>query len=75
LSTITAALFLTALSSSRAGESAASVKSYLLQKLEKMKAASEDFVKNSGAYATLVNANGARLKALTRLIRRRWICW
>jgi soluble cytochrome b562 len=62
LSTITAALFLTALSSSRAGESAASVKSYLLEKLEKMKAASEDFVKNSDAYAALINANGGSLE-------------
>jgi len=62
LSTITAALFLTALSSSRAGESAASVKSYLLEKLEKMKAASEDFVKNSDAYAALVKANGGSLE-------------
>ena len=56
LSTIAAALFLTALSP--LGEPAASVRSYLLEKLEKMKAASEDFVKNSDAYAALINANG-----------------
>ena len=62
LSFLAAALFLTALSSSRAGESASSVKSYLLEKLEKMKAASEDFVKNSDAYAALVKANGGSLE-------------
>jgi len=37
---------------------AASVKSYLLKKLDKMKAASEDYVKASEAYAALVAANG-----------------
>jgi hypothetical protein len=56
------ALFLTAFSSSGAEESASSVKSYLLEKLERMKAASEDFVKNSDAYAALVKANGGTLE-------------
>ncbi len=63
VSLLTAALFLTAFSSSRAEESASSVKSYLLEKLERMKAASEDFVKNSDAYAALVKANGGTLES------------
>ena len=37
---------------------AASVKTYLLTKLEKIQAASEDFVKNTEAYAALVSENG-----------------
>ena len=41
-----------------AEETAASVKSYLLKKLEKVNAAAEEFLKNSEAYAALVAANG-----------------
>ena len=52
-------------SSSRiqADETAASVKDYLLKNLEKMNVASEDFVKNSEAYAALVAANGGSVEA------------
>ncbi len=46
-----------------AEETAASVKSYLLKKLEKINAASEDFVKNSEAYSALVAANGGSVEA------------
>jgi Imelysin len=46
-----------------AEETAASVKSYLLKKLEKINAASEDFVKNSEAYSALVEANGRSVEA------------
>ena len=46
-----------------AEETAASVKGYLISKLEKMDAASEDFVKNSEAYAALVAANGGSVEA------------
>ena len=46
-----------------AEETATSVKSYLISKLEKMDAASEDFVKNSEAYAALVAANGGSVEA------------
>ena len=46
-----------------AEETAASVKSYLISKLEEMNAASEDFVKNSEAYAALVAANGGLVEA------------
>jgi hypothetical protein len=46
-----------------AEETAASVKSYLIGKLEKMDAASEDFVKNSDAYSALVAANGGSVEA------------
>lgn len=50
-----------AIPDSRAADSAAtaaSVKTYLLTKLEKIQAASEDFVKNTEAYAALVSENG-----------------
>ncbi|HEY5769338.1 MAG TPA: hypothetical protein VIS71_05770 [Terrimicrobium sp.] len=57
-----AALFPGTFSSSRAEESAPSVKSYLVQKLEKVKAASEDLVKNSDAYAALVKSNGGTVE-------------
>ncbi len=63
VSLLTAALFLTAFSSARAEESASSVKSYLIQTLKKMKAASEDFVKNSDDYAALVKANAGTLES------------
>lgn len=46
-----------------AGDSAASVKSYLLKKLDKVKAASADFVTNADAYAALVAANGGSVDA------------
>jgi hypothetical protein len=42
----------------RAEETAASVKSYLLEKLEKMTAACEDLVENSDAYSGLVAQHG-----------------
>ena len=44
-------------------ETAASVKSYLLQGLEKVKAASEDFVANSEAYSKLVADHGGSVEA------------
>jgi hypothetical protein len=47
----------------QAEETAASVKSYLLKKLEKVNAASEDFVINSEAYSALVAANGGSVEA------------
>ena len=46
-----------------AEETAVSVKSYLLQKLEKMTAASEDFVKNSEGYSALVAEHGGSVEA------------
>ena len=46
-----------------AEETAASVKSYLLKKLEKINAAAEEFLKNSEAYAALVAANGGSVEA------------
>ncbi|HEY5707360.1 MAG TPA: imelysin family protein [Terrimicrobiaceae bacterium] len=46
-----------------AEDSAASVKSYLIDKLETMNAASKDLVKNSEAYAALVAANGGSVEA------------
>jgi Imelysin len=46
-----------------AEETAASVKSYLLKKLEKMTTASEDFVKNSEAYSALVAKHGGSVEA------------
>jgi Imelysin len=49
-----------------ADETAASVKSYLLKKLEKVNAASEDFVKNSGLYSALIAANGGSVEAAYR---------
>lgn len=50
-------------SQGRAEETAASVKSYLLKNLEKMNAASKDFVANSEAYSALVAANGGSVEA------------
>jgi hypothetical protein len=44
-------------------ETAASVKSYLLKGLEKINAASQDFVANSEAYSKLVAANGGSVEA------------
>ena len=44
-------------------ETAASVKSYLLKSLEKINAASQDFVANSEAYSKLVAANGGSVEA------------
>ena len=46
-----------------AAETAESVKSYLLKKLDKIQNASEDFVKNSEAYAALVAENGGTVEA------------
>ncbi len=46
-----------------ADETAASVKSYLLKGLEKVNAASQDFVANSEAYSALVAANGGSVDA------------
>jgi hypothetical protein len=47
----------------RAEETAASVKSYLLNNLEKINAASQDFVANSEAFSALVAANGGSVEA------------
>src|ERR1700704_3158727 len=64
-----ALLFLTALvcsvfsASARAQETAANVKSYLLNKLEKMNEASKEFVTNSEAYSALIAANGGSVEA------------
>jgi len=44
-------------------ETAASVKSYLLKGLEKVNAASQDFVANSEAYSKLIAANGGSVEA------------
>ena len=46
-----------------ADQTAASVKSYLLRGLEKINAASQDFVANSEAYSTLVAANDGSVEA------------
>src|SRR5262245_4476804 len=46
-----------------AQETAASVKSYLLERFEKMNEASADYVKNSEDYAALVAANGGSVEA------------
>ncbi len=43
-------------------ETVASVKDYLLQRLEKVQTASEDFFKNSEAYAALVSENGGTVE-------------
>jgi hypothetical protein len=50
-------------SSVHSEETAASVKSYLLKKLEKVIAASEDFVKGSEAYSALVAEHGGSVEA------------
>jgi hypothetical protein len=60
LSSVALASFATSLC---AEETAASVKSYLLKKLEKVNAAAEDFLKNSEAYSDLVAANGGSMAA------------
>jgi Imelysin len=44
-------------------ETAASVKGYLLKGLEKVNAASQDFVANSEAYSKLIAANGGSVEA------------
>jgi hypothetical protein len=49
--------------SAHADQTAASVKSYLLKGLEKISAASQDFVANSEAYSALVAANGGSVEA------------
>jgi hypothetical protein len=49
-----------------AEETAANVKSYLLDKLEKMNAASADFLKNSEAYSALVAEHGGSVDAAYR---------
>ena len=46
-----------------AEETATSVKSYLLKKLDKVNAAAEDFLKNSEAYSALVAANGRSVES------------
>lgn len=46
-----------------AAGTAESVKSYLVKKLDKVQAASADFVKNSEAYSALVAANGGTVEA------------
>jgi Imelysin len=47
----------------KAEQTAASVKSYLLQSLEKINVVSQDFVKNSEAYSALAAANGGSVEA------------
>jgi hypothetical protein len=47
----------------KADQTAASVKSYLLKGLEKINAASQDFVANSESYSALVAANGGSVEA------------
>lgn len=60
---ILALLSLYTVSSAPAAETAASVKSYLVEKLTAVKAASADFVKNSEAYAALVAENGGSVES------------
>ena len=55
--------FMALAASVHAEETAASAKSYLLQKLEKMTTASEDFVKNSEGYSALVAEHGGSVEA------------
>jgi soluble cytochrome b562 len=55
--------FMALAASVHAEETAASAKSYLLQKLEKMATASEDFVKNSEGYSALVAEHGGSVEA------------
>ncbi len=55
--------FMALAASVHAEETAVSVKSYLLQKLEKMTTASEDFVKNSEGYSALVAEHGGSVEA------------
>ncbi len=49
--------------STQAEDTAASVKSYLVKKLVKMKAASADFLANAGAYSALVATNGGTVES------------
>ena len=64
VSVLATSLGFTALAASvHAEETAASAKSYLLQKLEKMTTASEDFVKNSEGYSALVAEHGGSVEA------------
>lgn len=51
------------LNSAPAAGTAESVKSYLVKKLDKVKVASADFVKNSNEYAALVAANGGTVES------------
>ena len=60
---VTSLVLTTFVSGFCAEETAASVKSYLLKKLEKVSAAAEDFLKNSEAYAALVAAHGGSVEA------------
>lgn len=46
----------------QAEDSAASVKSYLVKKLDKMKAASADFVTKADEYSALIAANGGKVE-------------
>lgn len=55
--------FMALAASVHAEETASSAKSYLLQKLEKMTTASEDFVKNSEGYSALVAEHGGSVEA------------
>ena len=55
--------FMALAASVHAEETAASAKSYLLQNLEKMTTASEDFVKNSEGYSALVAEHGGSVEA------------
>jgi soluble cytochrome b562 len=55
--------FMALAASVHAEETAVSVKSYLLQKLEKMTTASEDFVKNSEGYSVLVTEHAGSVEA------------
>lgn len=63
LGAISIAAMISSGSALRAEETAASVKSYLLEKLDKVKLASEDFVKNSEAYSTLIKDNGGTVES------------
>lgn len=61
------ALFLSVIAclpaAAHAANPAESVKNYLVKKLDKIKDASEDFVKNADAYAALVAANGGTVES------------
>ncbi len=54
---------LVALSPGYADDTADSVKSYLVKRLDKVQEASADFVKNSDAYAALIAANGGTVES------------
>lgn len=66
LSLLFCVLALTSIQAADPAATAASVKKYLVDRLEKMKGASEDFVKNSEAYAALVKENGSLETALAK---------